>query len=171
VEAIFVTPSTGAEPRLVLKSDYIRGLCWLPDGSRLAFASSTGSTVLYPPIFNLRAVRLDGSERQLTFGDVSYLDPDAHSSGKLLASRIRVQSDVWKFPLTASPAENTRAGVRITRQTAQVQTPSVSPDGKQMVYISDSGGHGNLWVANTDGSGVRQITFEREPTTAVGVPV
>jgi Tol biopolymer transport system component len=46
----------------------------------------------------------------------------------------------------------------------------VSPDGTEVVYLSDSGGHGNLWVVKTDGSNPRQITFERESGVAIGVP-
>jgi Tol biopolymer transport system component len=51
------------------------------------------------------------------------------------------------------------------------QTPSVSPDESEVVFLSDSGGHGNLWIARVNGSGVRQITFERNPAISVGVPV
>jgi Tol biopolymer transport system component len=39
------------------------------------------------------------------------------------------------------------------------------------VYLSDSGGHGNLWIATMDGSSVRQLTFERDPAVSVGVPM
>ena len=79
-------------------------------------------------MFNLRAVDKHGAaDRQLTFGDVSYVEPDVQASGLVTASRIRIQSDVWKFAVKGSPAENTRASVRITRQTGQAQTPSVSP--------------------------------------------
>ena len=92
-------------------------------------------------------------------------------SGIVAGSRIRMQSDIWKFPVNGPPAENTRRGLRITHQTGQAQTPSVSPDESEVVYLSDSGGHGNLWIARTDGSGVRQITFERNPAISVGVPV
>jgi Tol biopolymer transport system component len=115
---------------------------------------------------------LDGTgDRQLTFGSFSYRDPDVHRSGALVASQMGNQSDVWRFPVDGSPAENVRRAVRITRQTGAVQTPSLSPDGSEIVYLSDSGGHGNLWVAKTDGSGVRQITFERDANVTVGVPV
>jgi Tol biopolymer transport system component len=51
-----------------------------------------------------------------------------------------------------------------------VQTPSVSPDESEIVYLSDNGGHGNLWVVGTDGSNERQITFDSESDAAVGVP-
>ncbi len=168
---VSVVSASGGNLRDVVRADYLRGIAWAPDGS-VVYASSSGSTVLYPPIFNLRRVDRDGRhDRPLTFGDVSYLEPDVHASGKVMASRVRSQSDVWRFPVTGSAAENTRAGVRITRQTGQAQTPSLGPDEKELVYLSDSGGHGNLWIAKTDGSGVRQLTFERDAGVSVGVPV
>jgi len=172
LELVYIIPATGGELREVTRAPNLRGFSWLPDSSGIVYSSSSGSTVLYPPIFNLRTVGRDGrGDRQLTFGDVSYVEPDVHVSGKLVASRIRIQSDVWRFPVTGSPVENTSGAVRITRQTGQAQTPSVSPDGKELAYLSDSIGHGNLWVAKTDGSAVRQITFERDPAVVLGVPV
>ena len=44
-----------------------------------------------------------------------------------------------------------QGATRVTRQTGQVQTPAVSPDGRELVYLSDTGGHGNLWIARVDG--------------------
>ena len=154
------------------RSEGLRGFSWLPDGSGLVYSSSRGSTILYPPVFNLRVVGRDGrGDRQVTFGDLSYVEPDVHQSGKLLASRIRSHSDVWRFPIGGSATENTRDAVRITRQTGQAQTPSISPDGTEVVYLSDNGGHGNLWIARTDGSSVRQVTYERDPDVVIGVPM
>ena len=163
---------SGGERREVTRSEWLRGFSWLPDGSGLVYSSSRGSTILYPPVFNVRIVRRDGrGDRQVTFGDLSYVDPDVHQSGKLLVSRIRGHSDVWQFPIGGSAAENTGAAVQITRQTGQAQTPSISPDGTEVVYLSDNGGHGNLWIARTDGSSVRQVTFERDPAVVLGVPM
>ncbi|MCA1652117.1 MAG: protein kinase, partial [Acidobacteria bacterium] len=168
---LVVSADLEGDPREIARGDDLRGLSWLPAGSGIVYSSSAGSTVLYPPLFNLRAVERDGTgDRQLTFGDVSYVEPDVHRSGMLTGSRIRMQSDIWRFPVNRSPAENTQGGLRITRQTGQAQTPSVSPDESEVVYLSDSGGHGNLWIARTDGSGTRQITFERNPAISVGVP-
>jgi Tol biopolymer transport system component len=74
--------------------------------------------------------------------------------------------------VAGSAGDNTRNGVAITHQTGQVQTPSASPDGKEIVYLSDSGGHANLRVAKVDGSSPpRQIYFERDPVVVIGVPV
>ena len=156
----------------VARGTWLQGFAWLPDGSGFVYSSSRGSTMLYPPVFNLRAVRRDGSDdRQLTFGDHSYVEPDVHASGKLIAGRTTSRSDIWKFPIGGSPRENTTNAVRITRQTGQVQVPSPSPDDREVVFVSDTGGHTNLWIAKTDGSGTRPITFETDPAIAIGVPV
>jgi TolB protein len=157
--------------RELARGSNLQGLTWRRDSSGLVYASSKGSTLLYPPVFNLRTVERDGrDDRQLTFGDISYVEPDMQASGALVSCRIRSMSDIWKFPVTGTPAENTAAAVRITRQNGHVQTPSVSPDGSEVVYLSDNGGHGNLWVVGTDGTNERQITFDHEPDVAVGVP-
>ena len=171
--AVYVMDADGdGEPKAVANALSIQGLTWLPDSSGLVYASSAGSTMTYPPVFNLRTVSKDGGpERQLTFGDVSYVQPDIVAAGKLFASRVRMQSDIWRFPVAGTPANNVKNGTRVTQQTGQVQTPSASPDGKEVVYLSDSGGHGNAWVAKTDGSGTRQITFERDPAVVIGIPV
>jgi serine/threonine protein kinase len=160
------------ERREIVSESMIQGCAWLPDGSGFVYSSSRDSSLLYPPVFNLRIVHRDGSgDRQLTFGDHSYVEPDVHASGKLVAGRITGRSDIWKFPVGGSPAENTRGAVRITRQTGHVQAPSVSPDEREIVFVSDSGGHANLWIASTDGSSARPITFDTDPEVAIGVPV
>jgi imidazolonepropionase-like amidohydrolase/Tol biopolymer transport system component len=38
--------------------------------------------------------------------------------------------------------------------------PRFSPDGKQIVYVSDRSGAQNVWVSNADGSGTRQLTSD-----------
>jgi eukaryotic-like serine/threonine-protein kinase len=157
--------------RELARGSNLQGLTWRRDGSGVVYASSQGSTLLYPPVFNLRTVDRDGgSDRQLTFGDISYVEPDMQAAGALVACRSRSRSDIWKLPTTGSPAENTQAAVRITRQSGHVQTPSINPDGSEVVYLSDNGGHGNLWVAEIDGTNERQITFEHDDDTAIGVP-
>ena len=157
--------------RTVCHGPVLKGFCWLADGSGLVYSSSLGSTIFYRGSLNLRMISVDGShDRQLTFGDQSYAEPDTHHAGRLIASRIACASDIWKIPVQGSPAENAQAAVRITTQTGQVRTPSPSADDSEIVYLSDNGGHGNLWVAKTDGSAVRQITFERDPSVGIGLP-
>ena len=120
----------------IASAGWIQGLCWLPDDSGLVYSSSLGSTLLYPPVFNLRSVTADGAlDSQLTFGDGSYVEPDSHSSGRLVATLVKTQSDVWRFATEGTPRKNTRGTTRITAQTGQVQVPSASPDDRQIVTV------------------------------------
>jgi Tol biopolymer transport system component len=166
-----VNAATGARHEAI-SGTRVQGFAWLPDGSGLVYSTARGSTMLYPPDFHLRQIRIDGTgDRQLTFGDHSYVEPDVDGSWRLVAAQTIGRSDIWKFPVTGTPAANTRDGVRITRQTGQVQVPSVSPDEREVVFVSDTGGHSNLWIARTDGTEMRPITFETDRAVAIGLPV
>ena len=75
--AVYVMDAGDGEPKAVATAQNIQGLAWLPDGSGLVYASSAGSTMTYPPVFNLRTVSRDGGpEPQVTFGDISFNRPE-----------------------------------------------------------------------------------------------
>ena len=170
---IFVIPASGGAARkLTNDRDIIKGLAWLPDGSGLVYGSSRGSTVPYLPPVALWELRLQsGVLRQITSNDAWYEDPDIHGSGVMLAARMRMRFDIWKFPFERAPIENVRRARQMTRQTGQVLTPTEAPDGSEVAFLSDSGGHGNLWVMSTRNEQLRQITFESDSGVTVGVPV
>jgi Tol biopolymer transport system component len=89
----------------------------------------------------------------------------------VVVSRVRGQSDVWKFPITGEAAENVRQGVRITHQTGLVQTVTVSPDETEVAFLSDNAGHANVWIARVGSGEMRPITREFDPRVVVAVPV
>jgi serine/threonine protein kinase len=160
-----------AATRRLIGDVLMQGLTWAPDGSRLVISSAQGSTMSYPPTYNLWSVPLDGSTRsQMTFGEVSYRDPDVNVQGSLVMSRVRSQSDVWKFPITGEPSDNAKQAVRITRQTGEVQTLTVSPDESEVAFLSDSGGHVNVWIARVADGEVRPLTRDIDPRVFVAVP-
>ncbi len=170
---IFVVPATGGERhQLTHDNNMMSGFAWLPDSTGIVYSSGRGETMPYLPTLGLWQVALrDESVRRVTSGEMSYDSPDISKSGAILVSRLKLKSDIWKFPVDGLPTENVRRAVRVTRQTGQVLTPTASPDDKEIAYLSDSGGHANLWIVNTKSGGLRQITRERDPHVAVGVPV
>ena len=170
---IFVISRSGGEPRkLTDERDIIKGLAWLPDSSGIVYGSSRGSTIPYLPPLSLWEVPVDTRvRRQITPGDVWYEQPDVHESGLLSAARMQMRFEIWQFPFDALPEENVRRARQLTRQTGQVLTPTGAPDESEIAFLSDSGGHGNLWVMPTRGGRLRQITFETDPAVSIGVPV
>jgi serine/threonine protein kinase/Tol biopolymer transport system component len=170
---VFVVPHAGGSPqRVTADRAMIRGLAWLPDSSGVVYASSRGSTVPYLPPLALWEAALDGGRaRQLTSADSWYEQPDIDRAGQVAVSRIRIAFDIWKFPFGEHAAENVQSAQQITGQTGHVLTPSEAPDGNEVVFLSDSGGHGNLWVLSAGTGELRQITFEQDSTVAMGAPV
>ena len=126
---MFVAPAAGGEPRqLTRDNNMMSGFAWLPDSTGIVYSSSRGGTMPYLPALGLWQVTLrDGSVRRVTSGETSYVSPDISKSGAILVSRMKLQTDIWKFPVDGLPAENVRRGVRVTRQTGQVLTPTASP--------------------------------------------
>src|SRR5256712_7122876 len=148
---IFVAPATGGEPhQLTHDNNMMSGFAWLPDSTGIVYSSSRGGTMPYLPTLSLWQVTLrDGHVRQVVSGETSYMSPDISKSGAILVSRMRLQTDIWKFPVDGPPAENVRRGVRVTRQTGQVLTPTASPADKQIAFLSDTGGHATSLGADT----------------------
>jgi Tol biopolymer transport system component len=160
-----------ASSRRLMDDVVLQGLTWVPDGSRLIVSSAQGSTMSYPPTYNLWSVPLNGGTRsQVTFGEASYRDPDMNAQGNLVMSRVRSQSDVWKFPITGEPSDNARRGVRITRQTGEVQTLTLSPDESEVAFLSDNDGHVNVWIARVADGEMRPLTRDVDPKVFVAVP-
>jgi Tol biopolymer transport system component len=149
----------------------LQGFSWTPEGTHLIVSSAKNSTMNYPPTYNLWAIPNDGSApSQLTFGEFSYEAPDVGPKGELAASRVRSQSNVWKFPVTGDPAENARRGVRVTHQTGQVQTLTISPDESEVAFLSDNGGHANVWIARVADGEMRALTRESDSRFVIAVP-
>jgi Tol biopolymer transport system component len=121
---------------------------------------------------NLWKIPLDGgAHTQLTFGESSYESPDLGSQGRLVVSRRRAQANVWRFPIMGEPAENARRGTPITRQTGIVQTVTASPDETQLAFLSDNGGHANVWIARAADDEMRPLTRETAARVVIAVPV
>ena len=170
---IFVVPASGGAPRqLTHDNGQIHGLSWRHDSTGLIYSSGRLATMPYLPTLGLWDIGLDdGRSRRIAVADQSYLHPDVHADGTIAASRLQLHFDVWKYPVDGTPAENVRQGVRLTRQTGQVQTPTVGVTDREVAFLSDSGGHANLWIVDAETGDLRQITQERDPAVALGVPI
>ena len=59
---------------------------------------------------------------------------------------------IYKLPAQGGEATQITSGLSFDSQ------PRFSPDGKQIVYVSDRTGANNIWIANADGSGARALT-------------
>jgi eukaryotic-like serine/threonine-protein kinase len=172
-DVYFIAVQSDSTPvKLTDDNKFIEGLAWLPDSSGVVYASSRGSTVAYLPPLALWEVSLDRRQpqRQLTPPEASYYHPDVHGSGVVTASRLQMRFDLWRYPFGGVTGDVAKGAEQVTHQTGHVSTPTAAPDGDQIAYLSDRGGHSNIWVMSAHGPS-RPITFEDDPGVAIGVPI
>ena len=171
-QELYVVPAGGGPPaKLTSGAGVLKGFDWLPDGSGLLCSSSRGDTMLYLPAQRRWHVALDGTMRPMTSREVSYWNPDVDRSGSVVAESVRLKSDILSFPTDGTPRENVLKAIRITNQNSHVVTPTAGPGDREVAFVSDRGGHSNIWVIDVATRKLRQITDERDPNVAIGVPV
>jgi len=77
---------------------------------------------------------------------------DVSPDGKSLV--FDLLGSIYQIPSTGGDAKLIHGGPATQR------TPSFSPDGRKLLYISDASGAENAWMSNPDGSDAQQITHE-----------
>ena len=72
---------------------------------------------------------------------------------------ISVENNGSRVRVTGNVAHNNGGdGIRVGQAHGTEESPTWSPDGKRVAFISDRDGQKDIYVANADGSGVRRLT-------------
>ncbi|MBL8265988.1 amidohydrolase family protein [Steroidobacter sp.] len=92
--------------------------------------------------------------RQITFdtSEGTWISVDVSRDGKTLV--FDLLGDLYQLPISGGQA------VRVTSGLAFDSQPRYSPDGRQLLFVSDRDGSDNVWVADADGNNARQVTRE-----------
>jgi Tol biopolymer transport system component/DNA-binding winged helix-turn-helix (wHTH) protein len=131
---------------------------WLSDGSGLL---TTVSEYSYGP-FQLWHVSYPGGRVQRVTSDLSnYRSMSLTADSKTL---VAVRSDIHPYVWVAPEGDAGRAR-QITSGPGTSNDYwgfSWTPDGR-IVYVSTLSGNQDIWIMNADGSGQKQLTFDRSP--------
>ena len=151
---IFTVPTAGGQARRLTDSNAIdTNPAWSPNGREIAFTSDRSGR---PQIYVMDA---DGTNvRRLTFNG-NYNDGAAwHPDGQKLLYSHRDESgsrfDLAMVDLVTLEEKNLTLGIP-----GNHEAPSFSPDGRLIAFESDRAGGHQIFVMNSDGSDVRQLTF------------
>ena len=85
--------------------------------------------------------------------EITWASLDVTPDGKSIV--FDTLGDIFIAPMDGGEAQ------ALTQDYAWNIHPAVSPDGKQIAFISDRDGLSNLWVMDIDGQNMRQITQEK----------
>lgn len=100
-----------------------------------------------PPIPGGRTLAFDATEG-------TWMSVDVHPSGSTLV--FDLLGDLYTLPVAGGDARLLIGGVPFDSQ------PVYSPDGSRIAFVSDRSGNDNLWIANADGTGLRQLSHDTQ---------
>ena len=171
VSDIYLVPVGGGEPRrLTFDNTDIDGLAWTQDGREIVFTSDRGGG------YGLWRISVTGGtpERLAVGGDSDFSRPLSPQGNRLAMSRqgnrlAYVQStfdtNIWRIEI---PESNGRSSppTRLIASTNLEQGPQYSPDGKKIVFESTRSGSYEIWVCDSNGTNLIQLTsFDRTTGT------
>lgn len=161
VSDVYVVPMAGGEPRP--RTDWrvsISRVAWTPDGRELIYAVDEGAA---QTLFRIPASGQQ-PERGRRALHVSAVGPSLSRAGADQFARLafisrRQDIGLRLVDLVAPVKGDTFQKVERFSDSTRIELPgSFSPQGDRIAFASDRSGSLNLWVANRDGSGLRQLT-------------
>ena len=154
---IWVAPIAGGEPKQVTSLEaYSWGYDWSADGRSLIFAGYQPGAARLLGLWRVPAT--GGPAQLLTVGEQGNSPSVARGGRRLAFVNGLPHRSIWRVGGPNAPSEDA-APRRLVTSTADDYLPRYSPDGREIAFVSSRSGHIELWVAASDGSSARQVTF------------
>ena len=149
---IYIVPVGGGEPRrLTFDNVSIKCSAWTADGREIVFSSNRGG------MMSLWRIAASGGEpKQLPVGEVGATVPSISRQGNRLAF-VKKISDTNMYRLSLDRSSRNES-TRIASSTQLDWNPGFSPDGKRIAFESERSGQHEIWLSDSDGSNLIQLT-------------
>jgi Tol biopolymer transport system component/DNA-binding winged helix-turn-helix (wHTH) protein len=161
VEDIYFVPIAGGEPRrLTFDNVSLLQMAWTADGREIVFTSTREGADL-----RLWRVPAWGGVPEPMTGGEKALDLTLSRQGQRFAYTQTTGKDVDIWRMEISPS--TGLGITPTKFIASTRVevhPQYSPDGNRIVFESTRSGSSEIWMCNSDGSNLLQLTNLGRPT-------
>jgi Tol biopolymer transport system component/tRNA A-37 threonylcarbamoyl transferase component Bud32 len=133
---------------------------WSADGRWLFFVSNRdGPRDIYGLPISTDG-RAGGSLLRLSTGLGAHTISLAANGSRLAYSRYANRTSVWSLPIPTSPPVTTVAATRVTNANETIETMSLSPDGKWLLYDSDLTGNADIFRLSLAGGEPEQLTTD-----------
>jgi Tol biopolymer transport system component len=154
---LLVATSSGAIPRLVKAfPDYVESPVWASGDKRLIFEQGGDHN-------SVRELTIaDGSIRDLPLGEDAE-NPTISATGEKIAYDVRSfgNHSIWRSDLLHPQAEP----VQLISTSREEVCPQYSPNGKHIAFASNRSGPFEMWVSDSNGKNVVQLTNLKNPSS------
>jgi Tol biopolymer transport system component len=159
---LYVVPMAGGEPRRLSNwNAAIEGLSWTPDGQEIVYS------VDEPAASRLWRIAVDSatpgrgsaiSDLPMAAWNPTISRPMPGQPARLAFQTITLDIDLQLVDLDATTPHGTLDSRPVLNSTRVEGSARFSPDGARIAFASFRSGAPEVWVADRDGSGVRQLT-------------
>ena len=157
---IFTVAAAGGEPTPITNdtaTDW--NPFWSSDGKYLYFLSNrSGSMNLWRIAIDEDSGKILGNPASVTiptnYGQFFSLGRD----GSLIYSQATIDFNLWRIGFNPATENIDQKAEQVTTDSLIKTDPDISPDNKSMVFASVGSPNEDLYLANSDGSGIRLLT-------------
>jgi Tol biopolymer transport system component/DNA-binding winged helix-turn-helix (wHTH) protein len=155
---IYLVPVAGGELTRLTREQgpFCERLAWTANGRELVFSSSGGAPESSASLWRVSAS--GGKPERVVVGGENAANPAISSRGNRLAYEQRSQNfNIWqiKVPTATQPS---RSATKLIASTRAQAGPQFSTDGTRLAFASDRTGSSEIWVCDTAGSNLVQLT-------------
>ena len=162
ISDVYVVPMTGGEPRRLTDwNAAIEGLSWTPNGREIIYSLDE------PPANRLWRIPVNGgtpargspiADMPMAATNPSISKPMPGQPARLAFQTIARDVDLQLVDLDAPLLHDTFESRPIVNSTRVEGSARFSRDGTRIAFASFRSGNPEVWIAQGDGSGVRQLT-------------
>ena len=159
---------SGEPEPVVAPAKYSRHLNFSRDGKRMIYVQTNNQSNIQGADFDMKTLKITREPSWITQGDREIARAELAPDGTRFVMRVikRTQDDV----MTVS--RDGRDWRDVTDDAPFDRYVRWSPDSRQLAFGSDRGQEGgNIWISNSDGTNLRQITFPDARHPGYGFPV
>lgn len=158
---IYLIPAIGGKLTRLTSEEAgsVEGLTWTGDAREIVYSSSRGgSQGLW------RLAVSGGQPRRLEIAQENAYDPVISRDGRRLAyARWITNSNIWR--MGAAPGKTHTDPAVLVQSPGEDSSPQYSPDGKMIAFNSDRSGRPQIWLCDSGGENLRQLTDWNSPQT------
>ena len=152
---IYLVPWNGGDPRQLTSQGGINWWpAWTPGGREIVYERERA----FGSLLQLWRVAVSGGEpRQITEVGEGVRKPAVSPQARRLAYvRGSDEHNIWRYSMPGRPDGDPPK--MVIGSTRRDHRPQLSPDGNRIAFDSDRTGSREIWVCNSDGSNLMQLT-------------
>jgi len=154
---VYIVPITGGEPRrLTFENTPVTRVAWTADGREIIFSATNNLFAHHGSLWRVPAS--GGAPERLTVVGYDAVFPSISRRGNRLAY-VQGSGDynIYKIEVFGATVSS-NPPTKLIASTRNDVSPQFSPDGRRIVFGSDRSGSPEIWMCDSDGSNLIQVT-------------